>query len=226
MSRATRDAALAVMIVAFCAGHGFAQTAPEKPRWDLSAAVYTYFLPAESDYLQPTFMADRGPLHLEARANYEALRTGSAWIGWNVSLGSTVTLDVTPMFGAVFGETKGVAPGYRTALTWSWLELSSEGEYVFSSGDRADWFFYTWSEVAITPVDWLRAGLVGQRTRAYKSDRDIQRGFFAGYTSTHFDITGYVFNPDDDDPFFVLTVGVNFSLPRRPPSPAKPAAAR
>jgi hypothetical protein len=152
---------------------------------------------------------------LEGRANYEAQRTGSAWIGVNVSVGSAVTFDFTPMVGGIFGETQGVAPGYRASLTWNWLELSSEGEYVFAASDREDWFFYTWSEVAVYPFDWLRAGLVAQRTRAYASDRDIQRGVFAGYSSAHVDISGYVFNPDDDDPTFVLMVGVNFALPRR-----------
>ena len=53
--------------------------------WSFSASAYTYVVPDDSNYVQPTFTADRGWLHLEARYNYEALDTGSAWIGYNFS---------------------------------------------------------------------------------------------------------------------------------------------
>ena len=38
------------------------------------------------------------------------------------------------MLGGVFGETTGVAPGYKGSLSWWKLELYSEGEYVFDTG--------------------------------------------------------------------------------------------
>jgi hypothetical protein len=44
----------------------------------------------------------------------------------------------------------------------------------------ADSFLYTWSELGLTPVDWCRFGLVVQRSKAYETEFDIQRGFFAG----------------------------------------------
>ena len=78
--------------------------------------------------MQPTFTADRDWLHLEARYNYEALDTGSAWVGYNFSGGETVTWELTPMLGAVFGATDGIAPGYKGSLGWKKLELYSEGE--------------------------------------------------------------------------------------------------
>jgi len=41
-------------------------------------------------------------------------------------------------------------------------------------------FFCNWSELSLSPVDWYRFGLVGQRTRAYQTDVDIQRGLLVG----------------------------------------------
>ena len=38
------------------------------------------------------------------------------------------------MIGGVFGDTTGVAPGYKGSLSWWKLELYSEGEYVFDTG--------------------------------------------------------------------------------------------
>ena len=62
---------------------------------------------------QPTVTADHGALHLEGRYNYEAFETGSAWVGWNFGVGEKLRLDATLMAGGVFGDTRGVAPGYH-----------------------------------------------------------------------------------------------------------------
>jgi hypothetical protein len=177
--------------------------------WSFSASITGYLVPDDRDYVQPTFAADRGWLHLEARYNYEALETGSVWVGYNFSVGEKLTFDFTPMIGGVFGDLTGVAPGYEATLTWWKLELYTEGEFVFSTGDRSEDFFYTWSELSLAPVDWFRFGFVAQRTKAYETDFDIQRGFLIGFSFKRVDFTTYVFNPDDK-PTVVLGVSVNF----------------
>jgi hypothetical protein len=190
-----------------------AQASPADPaekQWSFSAAVSGYFLPDDTDYAQPAVTADRGRLHLEARYNYEDRETGSAWIGYNLSVGDSVTLEFTPMMGAVFGNTAGVAPGYRASLAWRMLQLYSETEFVIDAGDPADSFLYTWSEFEVAPRDWCRFGLVVQRTKAYQTEFDIQRGFFAGVSYRRTDVTAYVFNPDADRPTVVVAVGVSF----------------
>ena len=86
------------------------------------------------------------------------------------------------------------SPGYKGSLSWSKLELYSEGEYVFDTG-TSDSFFYNWSELTLAPAEWFRFGLVTQRTRAYKTDRDLQRGVLAGFSFKKVDLTTYVYNP-------------------------------
>ena len=178
--------------------------------WAFSASVYTYIVPDNSDYAQPTITADHGWLHLEARYNYEALETGSAWVGYNFGGGEKLAWEFTPMLGGVFGDTTGVAPGYKGSLNWWKLELYSEGEYVFDTGSSSDSFFYNWSELTLSPVDWFRFGLVTQRTRVYESDRDIQRGVLVGFTYKMVDLSGYLFNPDGDKPTFVIAIALTF----------------
>jgi hypothetical protein len=178
--------------------------------WSFSASAYTYIVPDSGNYVQPTVTADRGWLHLEARYNYEALDTGSAWVGYNFSGGERLEWAFTPMLGGVFGDTTGVAPGYTGSLSWWKLEFYSEGESVFDTGDASDSFFYNWSELTLAPVDWFRFGLVTQRTRAYESDRDIQRGVLVGFNYKQVDLSTYLFNPDDDATTFVIAVGLNF----------------
>jgi hypothetical protein len=52
--------------------------------------------------------------------------------------------------------------------------------------------------------------MVTQRTRVYKTDREIQRGVLAGFSFKKVNLTGYVFNPDEDKPTVVVAVGLTF----------------
>jgi len=224
---ALRVVALVALALALAGGNAVAQAtagtpaaqanaAPAPPNgadekaWSFSASAYTYILPDSRDYLQPTIAADRGWLHLEARFNYEDLDTGSAWFGYNFSVGEQLTLELTPMVGAVFGNTAGIAPGYKGSLGWRRLELYSETEYVFDTEDSGESFLYTWSELTLAPAEWCRFGLVVQRTKVYETEFDIQRGLLVGLSYARVWITGYVFNPDASRPTVVVGVGVDF----------------
>jgi len=184
-------------------------TSVTEARWEFSLSGYQYFIPDGSDYFQPTFTADRDWLHLEARYNYENIHTTSVWVGYNLSFGEELTLDLTLMAGGVFGRTHGVAPGYEFTLAWRGIELYSEGEFVIDTNDTSESFFYTWSELTYSPLEWLRAGLVVQRTKAYDTDFDIQRGLLVGVTYKDLDVAVYLLNPDDD-PIVVLGVSYDF----------------
>ena len=91
----------------------------------------------------------------------------------------------------------------------------AEGEYLVSIEDHADNFFYSWTELGVTPVEWLRVGAVGQRTRVFDGEPWIDRGLFAGVTIHDVTLTAYAFNFDDDERFWVLSVGTSF-LKERP----------
>ncbi len=182
----------------------------DEKAWSFSASASTYIVPDFQEYVQPTFTADRGWLHLETRYDYENLETGSVWLGYNFGGGEKLEWEITPMLGGVFGNTTGIAPGYKFAFNYWKFELSSEGEFVFDVGTSEGSFFYTWSELSISPVDWFRFGLVGQRTRAYHTDVDIQRGLLVGLSYKKIDFTTYVFNLDRDKPTWVFSVGASF----------------
>jgi len=185
---------------------------PEQAAADgsFSASAYTYIVPDSRDYVQPTITADRGWLHLEARYNYEDLKTGSVSAGYNFRVGKKLSLDLTPMLGGVFGKTAGIAPGLRGSLKWWRLELYGEGEPVLNTDERAGSFFYFWSELTLSPVNWLRAVLVAQRSRVYESELDINQGFLVGLSYKQVEVAGHVFNPDKNKPAYVISVRVEF----------------
>lgn len=179
-------------------------------KWTFAASVYTYVVPDQDDYVQPTITADYGPWHFEGRYNYEAQDTGSLWVGYGFEGGDELKWMITPMLGGVFGDVNGIAPGYRGALRWWKLMLYSEGEQLISTDDSDESFFYNWSEFTFLPVDMFRIGIVAQRTRAYDSDRDIQRGLLLGATFKRIDVTAYALNLDEGDATWVVSVAGSF----------------
>jgi len=96
------------------------------------------------------------------------------------------------------------------ASTRRWLNFYSEGEYVLDTVESSESFFHNWSELAIVPVEWCRVGMVTQRTRVDKTERDIQRGLFVGVGYQNVEATTYVFDPDDGEPTVVMAVSLSF----------------
>jgi hypothetical protein len=181
------------------------------PGWAYSATGMYYFPPDDSNFLLVIATADRGALHLETRYNYEALDTGSLFVGWKFSGGDKLTYELTPILGAVFGATQGVAPGFEASLAYGMVDYYIEAEYLYDLDVKEDSYTYAWSELGISPLKWLRFGLVGQRTRVYSSDRAIQSGGFVQFILGKTTLGFYVFNPGDSaDQLAIVSLAAEF----------------
>jgi hypothetical protein len=64
-----------------------------KNPWTFNLTTDGYIIPNGNDYASPVFSAGRSWLHLEARYNYENLRTGSLWLGYNFAAGKKFALN-------------------------------------------------------------------------------------------------------------------------------------
>jgi hypothetical protein len=195
------------------------ETAPATPAkssdvsknpWAFDLTTDGYIVPDATGYVQPVLTGDHNWLHLEARYNYENLRTGSLWVGYNFAAGKKLVLDVTPIIGGVFGRTTGIAPGCEASLTYEKIQLSISNEYVFDTTHKSGNFYYSWPEVTYSPLDWFRVGLVAQHTKAFHTPLDIQRGFLVGFSHKKVEFTTYIFNAGFTEPTVVLEVGVKF----------------
>ena len=178
--------------------------------WAFSLTTSGYIVPGGQSYASPDFSADHGWQHLEARYNYEALKTGSLWAGYNFSAGKKVTLSGTLMAGAVFGNLSGLAPGGALTIGYRKIQLYSSDEYVFDLHNHGGSFFYSWDQLTYSPLKWLQVGLVSQRTRVYQTGLDVQRGVLAGLTYKRMVFTANVFNFGWTTPTEVLAVGLTF----------------
>ena len=205
---------LTALIVMALSGPALGQEPPSaaasEPAWSWGISAAWYMLPDEADFIQPTIRADRDWLHLETRYAYEDRESLSFFAGVNFEFGTDVKLEVTPMIGGLVGQVDGVIPALELDFTVWRLEAYGEAEYVFDLEDSSSKYFYMWSEISLWPTEWLRAGLVTQRTRVYQTERDIQRGPLVGVAFSKVEANFYLFNPGDDDRLAVFSIGLSF----------------
>jgi hypothetical protein len=191
--------------------HAMAARADEvAPKVSGSITGYYYAMRDESDFGVGVAAINRDALHLEGRYNYEARDSGSLFIGWNFSGGESVTFQFTPILGVLFGESRGVIPGFEATVAYGSVDFYVEAEYVADSRHHDDSYFYAWTELGWKPTDWLRLGLVGQRTHTVHTDRDFERGLFAQVIFGPATLGIYAFNPDSSSRYVIGALGVAF----------------
>lgn len=169
-------------------------------RWG-GVAVAFAGIGTEPNLLMGVVAADRGPLHLEARYQYEELDTVSGWVGWAFTGGRELQFGIGPMAGGVVGQLNGVAPGLRLAAQWRRFAFYAESEYVVALGGSGTSFFYNWSTWSWTPRDWLAVGVSVQRLRLADTGRWVESGPMLALSFGRATVQGFVFNPFSSDTY-------------------------
>jgi len=179
----------------------------EAKEWKFAGSVFYSDPPGTEERLTPIVYADRGPLHLEMRYNYEDLETASLFAGWTFEVGEEVDVALTPMLGAVVGNTDGVAPGLEFDIGWKRLSWYAESEYLFDLDDSDDNFFYSWSTLTYGITDWLSAGVVAERSKIVDTDYSLQRGLAVEIVRERVALSLYAYNLGSDDFYGVVSLG-------------------
>jgi len=203
-------AALACTAVGAEEASGRRAAPPDKPSWEFALTAYPTDVRGGENYTSGIGVADRGPLHLEARYNYESIGARSAFVGWTFSGGDTIKWELTPLLGGAWGTVHAFVPAVEASVSWREFDFYIEAESVRDNHEHSDSYYYAWSELGYRPAEWLRFGLAAQRTRAYGGERDIQRGPFAQLTWNRITLGGFWFNPGSKDQVFVASLGVAF----------------
>ena len=182
----------------------------EDAKWGGAVTGYYYAMRDEPDFGVGVATLDYGRLHFEGRWNYEATNAGSAFVGWKFSGGKDVTFEITPIVGVLFGAARGVIPGVETSVAWRQLDVYVEAEYVDDRRQPGSRYFYSWTEIGWTPQEWLRVGLVGQRTHTVDTGRELQFGAFAQFTVQKLTFSVYAFNPDSSARYVIGALTASF----------------
>jgi hypothetical protein len=187
-----------------------ATSTPADPAWEFALTAYPTDVRGGDRFTSAIATADHGALHFQARYNYEAVGARSAFVGWSSSGGEDFTWEVRPLLGGAWGTVHALVPGLQASLGWRQLDFYTEAEYVHDNHEHSNSYTYAWSELGYRPIEWLRFGVAGQRTRLYGGDRDFQRGPFAQVTWSKLTIGGYWFNPGSSEQVFVGSIGLAF----------------
>ena len=194
-----------VAIVACAAGLAHAQD-----EWSFAATGYWNAPREASSYASAIVSADRGALHLEGRANYEAIHAQSLFVGWTFEAGGEIKVMFRPIAGFVGHSLRGPIAGFEASLGSGRWDYYIEAEYVHDREDHAASYAYAWSELGFRPAEPLRVGLVGQRTRIYGGDRNYQGGGFAQLTYGKATLGTYWFNPGSSSQVVIVSLGAAF----------------
>jgi len=178
--------------------------------WAFAADGYYYILPSEENIITVLAYADYNAVHFEARYNYEGRNTGSIFTGYRFETGNKLKFGITPMLGYVFGDITGVIPAFKLDLAWNKFDFYSESEYVIDLAGKENNYFYSWSELAISPFENFRTGISANRTRLFETPKEIQRGIFAQYSVWKLTAGVHYFNPFTSDSFVIATLGIEF----------------
>lgn len=186
--------------------------AEARPQWSAALYVDAYAQPDEDVFVIPTLFADRGPLHLEVRYNYEAEDTTSLWAGWAFELGGEERwLRLTPMLGGVAGDVNGVAPGLEVEAQWGRVAYWLEAEYLLDLEDSAGNYLYTWSELTVSIVPWLWAGGSLQRLRVVETPTEVDVGPMVGAGKPgSWSLSFYAYGIATSAPSYLLTGALEF----------------
>jgi hypothetical protein len=95
-------------------------------------------------------------------------------------------------------------------LAWKKFDFYSESEYVMNFEGKENNYFYTWSELGITPFYNFRTGISGNRTKLIHSVLVFQRGIFAQYTFRKLAAGVHYFNPHSSNGFVLLSFDYEF----------------
>ncbi|ULQ53302.1 hypothetical protein [Flavihumibacter fluvii] len=152
-------------------------------------------------------------IYAEARYNYEDLQTFSLFAGYSFSNDRhAVEWELIPMAGFAMGNTKAFLPGMEATLQYKRFNFTTQTEYAVNLENKTDNFFYTWSEFTYTILPWLEPGIVVQRSKLYKSGREVDRGLMLNAVFLpKATASAYFFDPFDPSRRFFI-IGLNYSF--------------
>ncbi len=173
-----------------------------------SFGQYYYTGNGSSVIVPKVYYQNRSNWFGEVRYNYEDLQTISFNGGKLFSNKSEFSYSVMPYAGLVLGRMNGGTLGSNINLDYGSLFFSSESQYTFSVNERADNFFFNWSEAGYQFTDLLYSGIALQVTHPFEIKNAWEPGFMLGLTYKRWTFPFYAFSPTNDNRNYVL--GINW----------------
>ncbi|MCW3118863.1 MAG: hypothetical protein JWM28_2945 [Chitinophagaceae bacterium] len=170
------------------------------------------------------YMADRSVLNLvalvhhttkknlytELRYNYEDLNTVSVYVGKTLFIKGNSDFSFSPMAGLVMGKYTGGSLAMNTDFEYKKIFFSSQAQYTISNDDKANSFFYNWSELLYYTRPWFFTGITIQQTWLCEIKMKTVTGLLAGFKKNKWSIPVYLFRPLDREKYVVIGINIEW----------------
>jgi hypothetical protein len=169
-----------------------------------------YAMRDQADFGVGIATLDRGPLHFEARYQYEAKDSASVFAGWTFSGGERLTYSVRPILGVLAGRSQGVIPGVEASLAYGPVDLYVEAEYVRFYHEPDESFTYAGASSGTrrgSGCAWASSASARARSTASAISSAAVFGQFILGPAT---VGVYAFNPDASSRYWILSLGAKF----------------
>lgn len=151
----------------------------------------------------------------EVRYNYEELEAISFIAGKTFSNDDAFSYAFSPYAGLVMGSMNGGSLGSNIDFEFRNLFFSSESQYTFSVNERAQDFFFNWSEAGYKFTSLFYSGLALQLTHPFETQNKWEPGLMLGLTYKNWTFPFYAFSPTSANRNYVL--GINWEWDYKKP---------
>jgi hypothetical protein len=150
--------------------------------------------------------------YVEARYNYEELRSASLYIGKNFSKEiKSFYYSVTPVIGGVAGKFTGGSVGVNLQMEYEKFFFYSQSQFTFTQKARGNDFVFSWAELGVEPLPWMFFGLSLQYTHDLWNHTNMtEEGIVVGFNFRRWTFPLYGFNLQDQQRYFIL--GINLGI--------------
>ena len=181
-------------------------------QWKGGIEQYNYFNARTAGNFVPVLHIQSSKnWYAEMRYNYDNDRTGSLYVGKELSGGHQCSYSITPMIGASIGDFKSVAVANKTELEYKKLFVSIEAQYNQALNKDQSSFFFTWSEAGINFSKCFFTGAAVQYTLQQGAE-DFEPGIIAGVNFKNISIPIYVFSPFRRNTYLVIGLNYEYNL--------------
>jgi hypothetical protein len=148
--------------------------------------------------------------YLEARFNYEDLRTFSLYFGKSFYAGKRSTFEITPMIGAVAGNLNGISPGLNVALDHLRFSTYTQTQYTFDLRNSDNSFYWDWTNFSYAVYKNFGIGGSVQVYLPRMGDVSVATGPLVNFKFKHLLLEAFSYDFWKDHPVWAL--GIQYTL--------------
>jgi hypothetical protein len=176
---------------------------------------YCYVQNQQPVVLVPVFyMQNKSNWRIEARYNYEELRSGSIYVGKKISReNKEVSWAVTPLAGLVVGKFTGGSLGVNMEVQRGKLFFCSQSQFSFTHSNAQNNFIFSWSELVLEPWPWIFFGTSLQYLKGTNRPMStFEKGVVVGLNFRKWSFPVYAFNLTNGNRYFIIGVNIGVGV--------------